>query len=50
MLHDHGWENNKLCNQKLQDPKKGQTVKENHQKKSCHKSKRPRQMCMADKK
>ena len=21
MLHDHGWENNKLCDQKGQDPK-----------------------------
>ena len=42
--------NNKLCDQKGQDPKWGKADKETHQKKSCRGSKEPFQMYMAGKK
>ena len=43
-----GGRNNKLCDQKGQDP--SQAGKETHQKKSCRGSKGPFQMYMAGKK
>ena len=45
-----GGRNNKLCDQRGQDPKGGQAGKETHQKKSCRRSKGPFQMYMAGKK
>ena len=36
-----GGRNNKLCDQRGQDPKGGQAGKETHQKKSCCRSKGP---------
>ena len=51
MLYNHWcWRNNKLCDQRSQDPKGGQAGKETHQKKSCCGSKGPFQMYMAGKK
>ena len=45
-----GGRNNKLCDQRGQDPKGGQAGKETHQKKSCRWPKGPFQMYMAGKK
>ena len=45
-----GGKNNRLCDQKGQDPKGGQAGKETHQKKSCRGSKGPFQMNMTGKK
>ena len=45
-----GGRNNKLCNQRGQNPKGGQAGKETHQKKSCRGSKRPFQCIWSEKK
>ena len=44
-----GVRNNKLCDQRVQDPKGGQGGKETHQKKFCRGTKGPFQMYMAGK-
>ena len=51
MLYNHwGGRNNRLCDQRGQNPKGGQAGKETHQKKFCRGSKGPFQMNMTTKK